>query len=67
MGSPSTAKALVSMNDPAGFQFFIPMLKDKPFSRKKLIGWLKDTFPTLKTADRSRITALLQEKISHAN
>jgi hypothetical protein len=63
----STAKALVSMNDPAGFQFFIAMLKDKPFYTKELIGWLKDTFPTLKKADDSRITAFLQEKISHAN
>jgi hypothetical protein len=63
----STAKALVSMNDSAGFQFFIAMLKDKPFYTNELIGWLKDTFPTLKTADDSRITAFLQEKISHAN
>jgi hypothetical protein len=63
----STAKALVSMNDPAGFQFFIAMLKDKPFYTNELIDWLKDTFPTLKTADDSRITAFLQEKISHAN
>src|ERR1035437_4480020 len=63
----STAKAVVSMNDPAGFQFFIAMLKDKPFYTNELIGWLKDTFPTLKTADDSRITAFLQEKISHPN
>jgi hypothetical protein len=63
----STAKGLVSMNDPVGFQFFIAMLKDKPFYANELIGWLKETFPTLKTADDSRMMAFLEEKISHHN
>jgi hypothetical protein len=58
----STAKALASMNDPDGFQFFIAMLKDKPFYTNELIGWLKDTFPTLKTADASRTMAFLKIK-----
>ncbi len=46
------------MNDPAGFQFFIAMLKDKPFYTTEMIGWLEETFPTLKTADDSRIMTL---------
>jgi hypothetical protein len=63
----SAAKGLVSMNDPAGFQFFIAMLKDKPFYANEFIGWLKDTFPPLKTADDSQMMAFLEEKISHHN
>jgi hypothetical protein len=63
----STAKELVSMNDPAGFRFFIAMLKDKPFYTNELSSWLKQTFPVLKTADDSRMVAFLEEKISHHN
>ncbi len=63
----SAAQALVSINDPAGFQFFIAMLKDKPFYTTEMIGWLKETFPTLKTADDSRIMSFMEERISHSN
>jgi hypothetical protein len=63
----STAKELVSMNDPGGFRFFIAMLKDKPFYTNELSGWLKQTFPVLKAADDSRMIAFLEEKISQHN
>jgi hypothetical protein len=63
----SAAQALARMNDPAGFQFFIAMLKDKPFYANEMIGWLKENFPTLKTADDSRIMSFMEEKISHSN
>lgn len=63
----STAKELVSMDDPDGFQFFIAMLKDKPFYTKELSGWLKEMFPVLNTADDSRMIAFLEEKISSDN
>jgi hypothetical protein len=63
----STAKELVSMDDPAGFKFFIAMLKDKPFYTKELSGWLKEMFPVLNTADDSRMIAFLEEKISNDN
>jgi hypothetical protein len=43
------------------------MLKDKPFYTNEMIGWLKDNFPTLKTADDSRIMFFMEEKILHSN
>jgi len=60
------AKALVLMNDRAGWEFFAGVLKQGPFYRDEMVQWLRNSFPTIRKADDVEILHFLESRATSA-
>lgn len=60
----AAAKDLVQMNDPAGWEFFIGVIHQRPFYRDEMVQWLGDNFPAIRGADDPAIVTFLESRLS---
>lgn len=60
----AAAKGLVSMNDRAGWAFFVNVVNGNEFYRRELIQWLRDSFPELRGADEAVILNFLEARLA---
>ena len=60
------AKALVLMDDRAGWEFFAGLLKQRPFFWKEMVQWLRDSFPAIRNADDAEILHFLESRATSA-
>jgi hypothetical protein len=60
------AKALVQMNDPSGWEFFIGVVKQRPFYRDEMVRWLGDVFPVIRDTDDAAMVTFLESRLSEA-
>ena len=62
----SAAQGLVQMNDRAGWEFFIEVIRQRPFYRDEMVRWLGDLFPEIRGKDDSTIVPFLESKMTTA-
>jgi hypothetical protein len=62
----AAAKALVLMDDRAGWQFFVGVLKQRPSYRGEMVQWLRDAFPAIRNADDAEMRNFLESKATSA-
>jgi hypothetical protein len=62
----AAAKALVLMDDRAGWEFFVGVLKQRPFYRDEMVQWLRVAFPAIRDADDAEILHFLESKATNA-
>jgi len=62
----AAAQALAEMNDPAGWEFFLDVITQRPFYRDEMVRWLSDRFPTTRSADDTALIAFLRSKMATA-
>ena len=62
----AAAQGLAEMNDRVGWEFFLNVIKQRPFYRDEMVRWLGDRFPTIRTVDEATLIAFLQSKIANA-
>jgi len=62
----TAAQGLAEMNDRAGWEFFLDVVRQRPFYRDEMVRWLGDRFPTIRSADDAALIAFLQSKIATA-
>jgi len=60
------AKALVLIDDRAGWEFFAGVLKQRPFYRDEMVRWLRIAFPAIRNADDVQILGFIQSKVKNA-
>jgi hypothetical protein len=60
------AKALVLMDDRAGWEFFAGVLKQRPFYRDEMARWLRDSFPAIRDADDVGILHFVESRATRA-
>lgn len=58
----TAAQGLVEMNDPAGWQFFVVVLRDRPFYKDEMVRWLKERFPPIRNANDTEVLDFVQSK-----
>ncbi|MGC1499365.1 MAG: hypothetical protein WA800_05160 [Terriglobales bacterium] len=61
----SAAQGLVQMNDRAGWEFFIDMVRQRPFYRDEMVRWLGEVFPVIRNADDVAISTFLTSRLSN--
>lgn len=62
----TAAQALAEMNDRAGWEFFLNVIRQRPSYRDEMVRWLGDRFPTIRSADDAAVIAFLQSKMATA-
>lgn len=62
----AAAQGLAEMNDRAGWEFFLDVIRQRPFYRDEMVRWLGDRFPTIRSADDAGLIAFLQSKMATA-
>jgi hypothetical protein len=62
----TAAQGLAEMNDRAGWEFFLDVIRQRPFYRDEMVRWLGDRFPTIRSADDAALIAFLQSKMATA-
>lgn len=53
------------MNDRAGWEFFIDMVRQRPFYRDEMVRWLGEVFPVIRNADDVAISTFLTSRLSN--
>jgi hypothetical protein len=59
----AAAQGLVLMNDRAGWEFFVDVIRQRPFYRDEMVRWLTDAFPVIRDADDAAIITFLESKL----
>lgn len=59
----SAAQALVELDDRAGWQFFLGVVRQRPFYHDEIMRWLGDRFPSIRGADDDAVKAFLESKL----
>ena len=54
------------MNDRAGWEFFVYVVRQRPFYRNEMARWLGDAFPVIRDVDDAAITTFLESKLATA-
>jgi hypothetical protein len=62
----TAAKGLVEMNDRAGWEFFLDVIRQRPFYRDEMARWLGQKFLEIRSADDAALIAFLQSKMATA-
>ena len=62
----AAAKALVQMNDRAGWEFFVDVVRQRPFYWDEMVRWLGDAFPVIHDADDAAIITFLESRLATA-
>jgi hypothetical protein len=62
----AAAKALVQMNDRAGWEFFVGVVRQRPFYWDEMVRWLGDAFPVVRDADDAAIITFLESRLATA-
>jgi hypothetical protein len=62
----AAAKGLVQMNDRAGWEFFVEVVRQRPLYREEMVRWLGDMFPAVRDADDAAIVNFLESKVATA-
>jgi len=62
----TAAQGLVEMNDRAGWEFFLDVIRQRPFYRDEMARWLGQKFPAIRSADAAALIAFLQSKMATA-
>ena len=62
----AAAQGLVQMNDRAGWEFFVDVVRQRPFYRDEMVRWLGDVFPVVRDADDAAIITFLESKLATA-
>jgi len=60
------AQGLLQMNDRAGWEFFIDVVRQRPFYRDEMVRWLGDVFPVIRDADDDAVITFLESKVATA-
>ena len=60
------AKGLVQMNDRAGWNFFVDVVRQHPFYGDEMVRWLGNNFPAIRDADDAAMIAFLESKSATA-
>jgi len=59
----AAAQGLAEMNDRAGWEWFLDVIRQRPFYRDEMVQWLGDRFPTIRGADDTALVTFLQSKM----
>lgn len=62
----AAAQGLVQMNDRAGWEFFIGVVRQHPFYGDEMVRWLGGVFPAIHDADDAAIITFLTSKLATA-
>jgi hypothetical protein len=62
----AAAQGLVQLNDRAGWEFFIGVVRQRPFYRDEMVRWLGDVFSVVRDADDAAITTFLESRLATA-
>jgi hypothetical protein len=62
----AAAQGLVQMNDRAGWEFFIGVVRQRPFYRDEMVRWLGEVFPVIRDADDAAIITFLTSRLANA-
>jgi hypothetical protein len=62
----AAAQGLVQMNDRAGWEFFIGVVRQRPFYRDEMVRWLGQVFPMTRDADDAAIITFLTSRLANA-
>jgi hypothetical protein len=62
----AAAQGLVRMNDRAGWEFFIVVIRQRPFYRDEMVRWLGEPFPVIRDAGDAAIITFLTSRLANA-
>ena len=62
----AAAQGLVQLNDRAGWEFFIGVVRQRPFYRDEMVRWLGDVFSVVRDADDAAIITFLESRLATA-
>jgi len=62
----AAAQALVQLNDRIGWEFFIDVVRHRPFYRDEMVRWLGEVFPAVSNANDAAIITFLASRRAKA-